>query len=190
MRKWIVLFGFIGTTIAPAGAVEIRDRIEFYEVQGSTAYELAAGMARWGPQQPSGRRAWAFTAWELRSTYELVAGADGCRLAGIGVTLDVVTTLPQWRAEGRPSWQLRARWQRMMSSIRKHEEVHKAHALDAARRTAASLATLPVQPECSNAERHARSMLAHEVKRARQLSRTFDHATDFGAHEGVGRLER
>lgn len=165
--------------------MDFRERIEQYDVRGATAEELTRQMTRLGPQQPSGRRAWALTAWQIESKYTLVPGKSDCRLAEPRVILDVTTTVPRWTDSGTGPGKLRVAWRKMFASIVEHEQVHKAHAVGAAERTAELLAGLAPHTDCARMERQARLVLKREMANAGKLSRAFDQETDFGAREGV-----
>jgi len=185
MRVWILVFGIATATNVLADPVDFRERTEYYDVRGTTAEELTRQMARLGPPQPSGRRAWALTAWQIESKYTLVPGKSDCRLVEPRVTLDVLTTIPRWTDSGTGPGKLRVAWRKMLVAIVEHEQVHRTHAVGAAERTAELLARLAPHADCARMERQARIVLKREMASARKLSRAFDQETDFGALEGV-----
>lgn len=183
---------FASSGLATAGAadgegvpVEIIDRQEQYDVRASDAAGLVREMAERGPQHPTGRRAWAYTAWELRARYAVEAGRDGCRLLDPAVVIEVATTLPQWRP-GRPaSARLRSSWTRMLRKAAEHEAVHRSHGLEAARAAALELAGIAHAPRCANLERRVREAIRRASHDAMRRSRAFDAATDYGRRAGV-----
>lgn len=185
MKEWIFFLAMALVSPAFAGPVDIRDHTTYYDISGATAQELTAEMHRSGPHHVTGRRAWGYTSWEIQTHYALTPTAQGCELEDARASLDVVTTLPRWQVKGSPHPRLRLLWRQMFSSMVRHEAAHREHAVEAARRTVSQLASLPLQPDCRQAEKQARAILRREVTRARQLSRAFDDETDFGARDGV-----
>jgi len=170
---------------AEAQAVEIGERTNHYVVRGATARDLGAQMAMLGPVSQSGRRSWAFTDWEVRTTYVLVPTDGGCEVSDSRAHVELTTTLPDWPGNGGASWRLRARWKEMLVHLVRHENTHRTHALLAGERAAAGLHTLARQDTCNEAERQARRVLREAVQASRRLSLEFDRATDYGASEGV-----
>jgi predicted secreted Zn-dependent protease len=180
--------GDLAQSLVPSddvAAVTIVDRANHYEVRGTTAHELTAQMATLGPRQPSGKHAWGFTAWEVRTSYVLAPTPTRCAVADARVNIEIVTTLPRW-IETRPvSWKLRRAWGRMLENMAHHESMHRGHGISAARNVAAALEAISPQPDCKEIERQARSILRREVAEARKFGEAFDLETDFGAKQGV-----
>lgn len=174
------------TKAAPVGVpVDVIDKRVHYEVQANDAAGLAAEMAERGPQHPTGRRAWAYTAWELRARYAVEPGASRCRLLDPAVVLEVTTTLPHWRPSRPVRTRLRASWTRMLAKAGEHEATHRQHAIDAARAAAVDIAAIREHGDCAGVERRVRDALRRANNAATRASRQFDAATDFGSRAGV-----
>ncbi len=171
-----------GATPVP---VEIVERSAQYLVHGHDGNALAREMAERGPQHPTGRRAWAYTAWELRSRYALERDGRHCRLLEPTVVLDVVTTMPRWEPKGVVPMRLRATWLRMLDKAADHERVHRRHGVEAAHAAAAALAAVPASGDCALIERQVRSALRRASSDALRRSRIFDRETDYGRLGGV-----
>lgn len=171
----------------PSGVpVEIVDVAASYTVDAVDAEGLVREMAERGPQHPTGRRAWAYTAWSLRARYVIEPAPTGCRLLDPAVVLDVTTTLPRWQPRSRPSRRLRSGWDRMLRKARAHEAEHRRHAVDAANDAAAQITTIRTGGACADLERSVRSALRKASTAAAQRSRVFDRDTDYGRGQGVG----
>lgn len=169
------------------GAVPV-ERIErrlHYIVNAADAPGLAREMAERGPQHPTGRRAWAYTAWELRSRYALEREGRNCRLLDPAVVLEVRTTLPRWEPKAVASSRLRSSWRRMLDRATAHEEEHRLHALDAARAAAIAIAAVPDRGDCRAIEAQVRAALRRASAEAMRRSRVFDRTTDYGRLQGV-----
>lgn len=181
----------IGATIPATAAtpVDVEDVDRTYVLRGWDGVALVREMTRSGPQHPTGRRSWAYTAWEVATRYDLVAGDGGCALQSPRVRIRVETTLPVWTPDGRPDWRLRSAWSRMYDQLVRHEAEHRRHGLAAAQATADGLERLGTMPDCRTVEREARRVLRHAVTAAGRESRAFDRTTDYGAGNRV-RLDR
>ncbi|WP_460833494.1 DUF922 domain-containing protein [Lysobacter humi (ex Lee et al. 2017)] len=175
----------LSATAGDAG-IDVDERIETYDVDGGDATTLTRQMAERGPLH-QGRRAWAYTAWEVRSRYTPVAGIAGCRIESPRVRVEIVTTLPRWTATNAAP-RLRARWTRLVANLVEHEDVHRQHALDAADGAQAALEALPAERDCELAALRAQEALRAQVQLAKRRSYEFDRATKFGTRAGV-RLE-
>lgn len=156
-----------------------------YVVTGSSATILARQMTERGPRHPSGRQAWAYTAWELRARYTLVARDGGCKLVDPTVLLEVWTTLPRWEPRRTPASGLLRSWQRMLDRAAGHEQEHRRHALDAAQVAATAIANLPARAECHAIDAQVHSALRRARAEATHRSGVFDRETDYGRLQGV-----
>ena len=181
----LALVAMTASAVALAQDIEIKERTVYYAVQGTSASQLGAQMATRGPADRFGRRAWGFTAWEVRTTYALTPTDRGCVIEQPHAHVDIVTTLPVWRKSAGASWPLRSRWRKMLVSLIRHEATHREHALLAARTATAELERTPVQPTCGDAETRARQVLRAAVLQSRRLSLEFDRDTRHGARQGV-----
>lgn len=165
--------------------VHVTDRTEYYVVRGADAATLVREMAERGPQHPTGRRAWAYTAWELRSRYALERHGRACRLLDPEIVLDVTVTLPRWEPQAPAPARLRSAWRRMLDKATAHERVHRLHGIEAAHAAAAAVADVPATGDCSDLERRLRSAVRRAIGAATQRSRVFDRETDYGRRAGV-----
>lgn len=174
--------GFAGVVVAAALApVEVEDVHRSYTLVGGDAVTLTHEMARLGPQHPTGRRAWAYTAWEVSARYELDVRDGACALTAPRVFVRIETTLPEWKPQHEPGGRLRRAWEKLLGRLAEHEAEHRRHALGAAKATAAGLGRLPPMPDCHAVERQARRVLRQSVAAASRESRAFDRETNFGA---------
>lgn len=187
-RLFRIVAGVLALPVATAATpvpVEIVERSAHYAVHGSDGNALAREMAERGPQHPTWRRAWACTAWELRSRYALERDGRPCRLLEPAVVLDVVTTMPRWEPKGVVPMRLRASWRRMLDKAADHEREHRRHGVDAAQAAALALAAVPASGDCALIERQVRSAIRRASSDALRRSRIFDRETDYGRLGGV-----
>ncbi len=171
-------------------AIEVKERVEYYRIQGRTVNELAAQMKLLGPVgSVTGKRASGYTdsevVWEhARETHE-----GKCRLSELNVSVTIVTTLPEWVRTRPGRSALAAQWSRFMAKLREHEAVHRQHGLQAAEAVRTAVGAIPTQPDCRSLERAVDRVARREVRRYAAESRKYDALTDFGAKQGV-RLTR
>lgn len=165
--------------------VEVVDRDQTYAVDANSAEGLAAQMAERGPQHPFGRRAWAYTAWELRAPYTLERGKAACRIGETRVVLVVTITLPAWTPHRPAPHTLRSAWARMRRKAGEHEAVHRTHGIEAAHDAASRIAAIEPDGNCITLERAVRSALRAAIRAAGDRSRAFDLETNYGQRQGV-----
>lgn len=159
-------------------AVEVIDRQAPYGVRATDAAGLAREMAERGPQHPTGRRAWAYTAWAMRARYAVERTAAGCRLVEPTIVLDVSTTLPHWRPSAPARASLKSAWKRMLDQASAHEAAHRGHGIDAANAAAADIGRIGPGPDCADVERRVRAALRRASAEATRRGRAFDRDTD------------
>jgi predicted secreted Zn-dependent protease len=125
-----VLTGARGERAAePAIEVTIDER--FYEVDGTTPWDLNRALRRNGPRDDADERSWhGATDFALRYRYEPAASTDGCHAADARVQVELVTTLPEWPdRDSAPAW-LREDWDLFLSRLREHERGHQRIAIE------------------------------------------------------------
>ena len=81
----------------------VEERVDYYEVAGSSEDELRAAIDKQRPKDRAGERHDAVTDWDVQWEYRFVTSGNGCALGSLVTTLEVVTILPRWpnRQSGR-----------------------------------------------------------------------------------------
>lgn len=128
-------------------------RTNYYYISGSNVNELKADMRRKGPLGY-----WAYARWYVRWS------------ADCNVTVSIRYTLPKWPGKDSAPPELRAKWERMITKLREHEEGHGRHGLKAAEEIRAT--------KC-------RKDPSGIVRKWAAQDGIYDRLTDHGRREGV-----
>ena len=100
----------------------VEERVDYYDVAGSSEDELRAAIDKQRPTDRAGERHDAVTNWDVRWTYRYVTAAEGCGLGSLATTLEVVTIFPRW--PNRQSGALTERWDKYIAALKAHERDH------------------------------------------------------------------
>ncbi len=172
-----------GPFIAPAGLLVEGDE-DAYDVDGESIEALRRAIDAAGPVI-DGERFVGRTRWHLDWRFTYANDVRGCRVATAQTRVTLRTTYPRWvRAHAAPP-EVTARWQRFMTALRRHEETHRRHGLEAGAAIQRRLTQLLPQPDCTATERVANRMAHGIVALWRAADRDFDARTRHGATEGA-----
>ncbi|HUR42452.1 MAG TPA: DUF922 domain-containing protein [Verrucomicrobiae bacterium] len=107
---------------------------------------------------------------------------NSCRIRNLRVSLRQRTVLPRW--QNPPSPELKARWARFVAAVRKHEEGHQAHGMDAAREVQSTLNRQRAN-DCAQLERRIDALGAEIIARHAKRDVQHDAATNHGIRQGA-----
>lgn len=165
--------------------VTVRSTVRHYEISGSTALELRAGMDRLGPKDPAYGTPYAgYTRWGIRWSYDY-ATAAGCGIENVAVAARIDIVLPRWRDARSGPRELVAEWRRFIAALRRHEEGHAAIARRGARRIARRLESMRTFPSCARLERAADTAAERILEQTRVAERAYDRRTAHGDTQGA-----
>ena len=156
---------------APAldNAVETR----YYEVRGTTAAELLAGLT----SSPCGEGNWGCTSWNFSVSF--FRRADGSYAVPPGAPFyHIRVLLPRWVPPADASEDLMAAWQRMVAALEAHEKEHVDIAL-------AGLASMRDAIERAGSAEEADAACRAGKLRIEQDEQYYDWVTDHGKKQGV-----
>ena len=141
---------------SPAWAgVKTVVRSDSYKVSGDTGAALMRSMNRKGPKHGFLARAMAQTSYTIEWKMQWARQNGGCKLSRADAVLFIKYRYPEVAHKVDP--RLKARWNRFMSGVRKHEEMHGKIARDmvtAAQRSVSGLSTAR-DPNCIRTQRAA-----------------------------------
>ena len=165
--------------------VVVRSRVGYYDVSGSSALELRAGMHRLGPKDPADGTAYAaFTKWTAAWSRDY-ATAAGCAIANPRVVVRIDIELPRWREARRADADLAQQWARFVEALRRHEEGHASIARRAGRRIARRLASFRTFRSCARLERAVDAAAEQILVQTSKAEAAYDERTGHGATQGA-----
>ena len=151
----------IGVLALVASDPVVEERTEYYDVTGSSAWELHLAMRERGPRGARGAVPWvsssATTAWDVRTQGHYSQGDGRCAVESVSTSVRIVTTMPRWanRVEGSA---LARSWDRMMRGLAAHERRHAENGILAAKAIQERVSALAPARTCGE--------LDHSVKAA------------------------
>jgi predicted secreted Zn-dependent protease len=170
----------------PAHAVlEITDRVEYYDIQGSTALELRYDMNAKGPQAASGDRFDAYTRWLANWRWRYRDSGSGCAIASVRTTVTVRMTLPRWQNEHSADLATQQEWARFLAALERHEDGHRGHGVAAGDEIDRRVASLPPAATCAALGAIADELGKRIVQKYIQLDADYDRDTGHGATQGA-----
>ncbi|WP_310345585.1 DUF922 domain-containing protein [Pelomonas aquatica] len=172
---------------APAGAtaaVTETGRQRLYEVHQPAATSLLQALNQATPVRgESGQVFFGYTEWQLHWKYRYRRQADGvCKLTAVDVTLDVTTTLPEFKtgtAQGR------AEFERFLPALVEHEEGHRRIGQETARDIDAALSGLEPMASCALLEAEIARLGSDHLERSRRANKHYDETTRHGCTQGA-----
>lgn len=179
-----------GSALAPGTFPEIRLPVDvhyrFYSIGGTTADELRSQLAQQSPvNDAEGRSFDALTSWNVYWNFRYARRGKTCSARSINTKLDVVFTLPRWKAPRYVSSGLWSEWNSYMTALKLHEEGHKKNGVDAADSVLQALHQLPAYPTCHQLEKAAKEAAERVIAAYNRRDVEYDRATGHGRTQGA-----
>lgn len=166
-----------------AGPVVATSRVSAYPVTGETASEIFESLVAGGPLDGD-RRFFGMTEADMGLQYRTAPTDGSCALVDVRVTLDVVTTLPEWTPPRGVPAALRRDWARFFRALQRHEAEHEALAVRGVEKASEAVRGLR-GPSCAAVEAEARRRLQRIEIEIEASHRRYDEQTGHGRTEGA-----
>jgi predicted secreted Zn-dependent protease len=165
--------------------VHLEDRIEHYNISGSTPAELRRDMNANGPLGAGGRRFDGYTRWHVSWRYRYNKAAGRCAIASITTRVKVTMTLPRWHNEEHATSNMRQQWRRYLNALEQHEQGHRRHGIDAANEVDRAIDAMPPAANCDALGADANALGMRILRKYNQLDLDYDRDTRHGATQGA-----
>jgi predicted secreted Zn-dependent protease len=170
----------------PADAsVKVKARTTSYNISGKNGEALLDAMDRRGPKHGFLARAIAQTSYTISWDIDWREKGDSCRIADAAATLSVTYNYPT--VSNALSGDMKRRWQRFMSGVRKHEQMHGRIAremVNAAERRLTGLSSSN-DPGCRKTQAEVKRRIAAIYAKYEARQARFDDVE----HAGGGNVE-
>ena len=135
---------------APAlSETKITKSISYFTIEGKTADELDAALAKHGPEvSRSGMRHPGITKIAFGGDVTFVTSERSCAIDRVNATLSTNIELPRWKNRRRAGPELGLTWDALSSDIKRHEERHAEIARQYARKLDQALNALRAEKSC------------------------------------------
>lgn len=180
--QWLVaLTVMFSLSVAYAGDA----KIVYYDIAGNTANALRHQMNEKRPLDESGKRFDAYTRWYVGWRYRYQPTARECEFTRVTVSVQATITLPRWVDESQAPQALEQDWNRYVAALRRHEQGHYVHGMDAARQVEALGRSFHAAGDCpaltAEFDHQARAI----TQRYAAMDKTYDRDTDHGRTQGA-----
>lgn len=169
---------------APPVPLQIDREIVRYKIEGDDLADLRDALRTHALSSETGG-SHGHTHSQIEISYQPLADEQGCRAHGLRVGLDITTTLPDWPTQQQAPDELRKRWQSMIDALIRHEDVHREHAMEAARDLRRSLAAIGTLPDCRALRREVDRNFLRVTMRCEFRDARYDKQTRNGLEQGT-----
>jgi len=163
---------FIPSDLPVPEGVTVDVSEESFAIFGRTPQAIYQSLNQRGPAN-GGRIVWGLHNWRFNWATQWERTADSCRVGDLDLSMSTTITVPRWTQRAGSAFALQEMWDEFEMLLRKHEEDHRAFALEAIRDL--HRAILSVQaPDCETAGRRIRAQTDVIMERYRALNRAYD----------------
>ncbi len=160
-------------------------QVHWYDVDADTEAQLRATLDTVGPTDASGERHDAYTSWYVTWRFPFSRTDEGCSTGPVTTDVRVLMTLPRWRGPADAAHPLVKKWRGYLDALMQHESGHRDTGFRAATEITDTLAGLPPQPSCDEAEVRANAAARAVLERFREHDVAYDDETRHGATQGA-----
>lgn len=172
---------------ALAGAEPVtRVHTSYYYIDGSSATVLAAQIDKTGPKDADGKRYAARTRWDVQWQFNHHQEGETCGIKDVSVAVGIARNMPKWRGEDKPGGaQLKARWQKFLEALKRHEEGHKEYGMKAGGEIEKALLAMKPASNCEDLDKAANAAGEQVIEQYRKQDADYDRRTDHGRKQGA-----
>jgi len=183
VRYKVILLLLLASATVFAAPVRREHQVS-YQINGNTSQELREQMNSLGPFD-HGKRYDAYTAWNIQWRYKYSDTQSGCKMEKVHVNLDITYTFPEWKNFAEANTELKEKWDKYLSNLRRHENTHAANGEEAAAEVEYVLQNFPVMQSCQTlqalANRRAQQIIMHMNERDVEYDKNTRHGITQGA---------
>lgn len=159
--------------------------IQYYDISGSSDRELRDQMNAKGPVGTRGHRVDGHTHWKVSWKYRYAPSAGQCAFTQIETVLTGTITLPRWSGEASASGVLAKKWRSFATALRRHEDGHYAHGVQARAEIEELGRSFRVPGSCATIEEAFRLQSKAIIEKYRAADAAYDAQTRHGKSQGV-----
>jgi len=176
--------GFAAPTSGIGNAIG-REKVNYYDVRGTTLSELRKDVFSRGPyDKTKGQRFAGWTEWRIQWWFDRRNVPQGCAVDKAATETQVDYTLPRWADADRASPELQDTWKRFVEALTLHEEGHGRLARALAERVEFAIQSLPPEPTCEELDRRV-SEIANRMIAEDREQEEYDRRTGHGHTQGA-----
>jgi len=165
--------------------VQVKEKFEYYEIDGTTADELRAQMKRNGTTWNDGKVYAALTTWDIRYHYDIAPANGGYALNSINTAVDIVIHLPKLVPSAGTPEQLVSSWNSYLEHLKTHEFGHRDIAIGVGREIYQALSALGSSASKAELDRRAQNLLRAKFRQLKENQIAYDQETRHGKAQGA-----
>lgn len=180
---WMAVLAMV--SLSAFGEPVVRLHTSYYYIDGSSATLLAGQIEQKGPPGADGKRNPAQTKWNIQWKFRHVQEGVNCSMKEAAVLVGVAQTMPRWRGEAQSGAALKARWQKFVEAVKRHEEAHKESGIKAGTEIESALLSVKPHSNCEDLARTANAAAEEIVRKYQKLDADYDRKTRYGRSQGA-----
>jgi predicted secreted Zn-dependent protease len=162
-----------------------RAHTSYYSVAGSSATVLATQLDQKGPVGEDGKHYAARTRWDVQWRFNHDQQGETCGAKDVAVAVGIAQNLPKWSGEDKGPAALRKRWDAFADALKRHEDEHKNHGIQAGAEIEAVLTALKPASNCEDLDKAANAAGEKVIEKYRKRDQELDRTTDHGRKQGA-----
>lgn len=156
--------------VPPGVTVDVSE--ESFAIFGRSPQAIYQSLNQRGPAN-GGRIVWGLHSWRFNWATQWERSADACRVGDLDLSMSTTITVPRWTQRAGSDIELQEMWDEFEMLLRKHEEDHRAFALEAIRDLHRAILSVTA-PDCETAGRRIRAQTDVIMERYEALNRDYD----------------
>ena len=165
-----------GQAIGDTPGLHVDAREEYYALDDPTLGGVIVRLNSMRLEGDGTALSQGLTRYRVRPSWRPVASGGRCRVAALGLRVEITVTLPAWsEVDGAPESE-RSRWEHIAGAIREHEYAHRDLTLGAAEALLTSLGSLEARG-CTALRRAVAAELALADARLTEAHEELDRTT-------------
>ncbi len=150
---------------------------KYYNVTGTTTVDIFASIDRNGPRNDKNEKGSGLTAASWAYRWQPQNSPDGCIIASMTITLDIIVTLPKHVAESTLSASLASKWNQFETSVDRHEQTHVDINLAGAKTIREKMTAIRSAANCDTLSKQVDALWTSEQQTIENAQNTF-HAQE------------
>ncbi|MGE0056902.1 MAG: DUF922 domain-containing protein [Dehalococcoidia bacterium] len=150
---------------------------KYYNVTGTTTVDIFDSIDRNGPRNDKNEKGSGLTAASWAYRWQPQNSPDGCIIASMTITLEIVVTLPKHASESSLNASLASKWKQFAASVDRHEQTHVDINLAGAKTIREKMASIRSAASCDALSKQVDSLWNNEQQTIENAQNTF-HAQE------------
>lgn len=175
---------FAGDAVPAACELNVRERYEFYEINGTSVDDLRRQMKQNGTKGEDGLTYSGLTTWDIRYVYQINSDSGRYSVKSAKTKVDIVYRLPRL-VQPVTDPALAAVWNQYFARLQVHEFGHKDLAVKIASEINDVFSSLSTYSDADELDEVIKRRTAEKFAHLKETQVDYDHVTRHGETQGV-----